>query len=61
MQSPSIKPKQKCKCGTTDVIFVVQKGRSKKLEAFCENCLPQYTEEMNQKLKKRSGNNASPA
>lgn len=32
--------KNKCKCGSLDVIFFVQKGRSKKLQAFCEKCLP---------------------
>jgi hypothetical protein len=32
--------KNKCKCGSLDVIFVVQKGRSKKFQAFCEKCLP---------------------
>jgi hypothetical protein len=32
--------KNKCKCGSPDVVFVIQKGRSKKLQVFCEKCLP---------------------
>lgn len=31
---------KKCKCGSADVVYVVQTGRKKKSEAFCEFCLP---------------------
>lgn len=37
--------KNKCKCGSSEVVYVIQKGRSKKIEAFCENCLPVETVE----------------
>lgn len=30
----------KCRCGSRDVVYVVQKGRGKKIEMFCEKCLP---------------------
>ncbi len=29
-----------CKCGSKRVVYVIQKGRGRKLEAFCEKCLP---------------------
>lgn len=32
--------KNVCKCGSTRVVYVIQRGRGKKLEAFCEKCLP---------------------
>ena len=32
--------KNVCKCGSHRVVYVVQRGRGKKLEAFCEKCLP---------------------
>ncbi len=35
--------KCRCKCGSSKVVFVIQKGRGKKSEAFCEKCLPVET------------------
>ena len=32
--------KKKCKCGSLDVVYVVQKGRGRKLDFYCANCLP---------------------
>ena len=32
--------KIKCKCGSRDVVYVVQRGRSKKIEMYCEKCVP---------------------
>ncbi len=46
--------REKCKCGSTRVVYVVQKGRSRKLEAFCEKCLPVETlDEENSDKEKR--------
>ena len=32
----------KCKCGTRHVLFVVQKGKSKQVDAYCEKCIQEY-------------------
>jgi hypothetical protein len=35
-----MKQKNKCICGSLDVVYFVQKGRNKKMTAYCERCLP---------------------
>jgi len=32
--------KNKCKCGSRDVVYVIRMGRSKKTQMYCERCLP---------------------
>ena len=32
----------KCKCGSHHVLFVVQKGKTKQVEAYCEKCVQEY-------------------
>ncbi len=31
---------EKCKCGSKNIVYVVQKGRGRMPEAYCEKCLP---------------------
>jgi hypothetical protein len=32
--------KKICKCGSRDVVYVIQRGRGKKIEMYCAKCLP---------------------
>ena len=51
--------KKKCKCGSFDVVYVVQQGRSKKLDYFCSDCLPVVPIEDTEQ--KKNGSRAIPA
>ncbi len=35
-----VRNKKKCRCGSLEVVYVVQKGRGKTLDYFCSDCLP---------------------
>ena len=32
----------KCKCGTRNVLFVVQNSKTKQIVSYCENCIQDY-------------------
>jgi len=53
--------KKKCKCGSFDVVYVVQKGRSKKLDFFCSDCLPVEAIENTEHKKQRNLADSQPA
>lgn len=52
-------PKKTCQCGSTDILFVFQKGGNAKHEAFCDKCISKHIKEL-KKINKKTSKKESP-